>query len=108
MGTFNQAIVRQRILDSSGTKESPGSISYQTSMSLSDFRSTEFYSSSASSYSGFFAGLLEFDVSGHLSSNPRDACPYSSLEGHRMLFAIRSHKTEIPHLVQTEGCIFSA
>ena len=33
-------------------------------MSLSDFRSTEFYSSSASSYSGFFGGLLEFDVSG--------------------------------------------
>jgi len=64
VGTFNQAIVRQRILDSAGTKESPGSTSYQTSMSLSDFRSTEFYSSSASSYSGFFGGLLEFDVSG--------------------------------------------
>ena len=64
VGTFNQAIVRQRILDSSGTKESPGSTIYQNSMSLSDFRSTEFYSSSASSYSGFFGGLLEFDVSG--------------------------------------------
>jgi len=64
VGTFNQAIVRQGILDSSGTKESPGNTSYQTSMSLSDFRSTEFYSSSASSYSGFFGGLLEFDVSG--------------------------------------------
>ena len=49
---------------------------------------------------------LEFDISGHLSSNPRDACPYSSLEGHRMLFASRSPKTEIPHLVQTERCIF--
>ena len=28
------------------------------------FRSTHFYNSSASSYSGFFSGILEFDVSG--------------------------------------------
>ena len=30
----------------------------------SDFRSSDFYDSSASSYSGFFSGILEFDVSG--------------------------------------------
>ena len=32
--------------------------------SLSDFRSSDFYSSSATGYSGFFSGILEFDVSG--------------------------------------------
>ena len=38
--------------------------SYADYASLSDFRSSDFYDSSASSYSGFFSGILEFDVSG--------------------------------------------
>ncbi len=64
VGTFNQAIVRQRIPNSLGTPQSPGTTSFRESVSLSEFRSTDFYSSSANSYSGFFAGLMEFDVSG--------------------------------------------
>ena len=32
--------------------------------SINNFRSSDFYDSSASSYSGFFSGILEFDVSG--------------------------------------------
>ena len=54
-GSFNQAIVRQRISDFNRQEES---------QTLSEFRHAEFYSSSASSYSGFFSGILEFDVSG--------------------------------------------
>jgi len=34
------------------------------SASISDFRSTDFYASNATSYQGFFSGLMEFDVSG--------------------------------------------
>ena len=33
-------------------------------MQAPDFRSSDFYDSSAASYSGFFSGILEFDVSG--------------------------------------------
>ena len=33
-------------------------------MQACDFRSSDFYSSSATGYSGFFSGILEFDVSG--------------------------------------------
>ena len=64
VGTFNQAIVRQRIPNSLGTPQSPGTTAIGEAVSLSEFRSTDFYSSSANSYSGFFAGLMEFDVSG--------------------------------------------
>ena len=42
----------------------PSSSSYADYASLSDFRSSDFYTSSATSYSGFFSGILEFDVSG--------------------------------------------
>ena len=66
VGTFNQAIVRQRIPNSLGTPQSPGTTAIGEAVSLSEFRSTDFYSSSANSYSGFFAGLMEFDVSGCL------------------------------------------
>jgi hypothetical protein len=40
------------------------SLAYEDYASLSDFRSSDFYSSSATGYSGFFSGILEFDVSG--------------------------------------------
>ena len=42
----------------------PSSSSYADYASLSNFRSSDFYSSSATGYSGFFSGILEFDVSG--------------------------------------------
>ena len=32
--------------------------------SISDFRNTDFYASTATTYEGFFSGLMEFDVSG--------------------------------------------
>ncbi len=54
-GSFNQAITNQNISDFN---------TWETSQTLSEFRHAEFYSSSASSYSGFFSGILEFDVSG--------------------------------------------
>ena len=55
-GTFNISAVVQDV--------KPSSSSYADYASLSDFRSSDFYSSSATSYSGFFSGILEFDVSG--------------------------------------------
>jgi hypothetical protein len=36
----------------------------QDHKSISDFRSTDFYTSTATAYAGFFSGLMEFDVSG--------------------------------------------
>ncbi len=53
-GTFNISAVTQSIRKGSG---------YVEAVSLSDFRSSDFYDSSASSYSGFFSGILEFNVS---------------------------------------------
>ena len=50
-GSFNVAIVQQ---NGDGVMERP----------ITDFRSSSFYDSSAASYSGFFSGILEFDVSG--------------------------------------------
>ena len=55
-GTFNISAVVQDV--------KPSSSSYADYASLSDFRSSDFYSSSATGYSGFFSGILEFDVSG--------------------------------------------
>jgi len=55
-GSFNVSAVVQDV--------KPSSSSYADYASLSDFRSADFYSSSATSYSGFFSGILEFDVSG--------------------------------------------
>ena len=55
-GTFNISAVVQDVR--------PSSSSYADYASLSDFRSSDFYTSSASGYSGFFSGILEFDVSG--------------------------------------------
>ena len=54
-GSFNQAMVRQRISDNN---------TFEHTQTLSEFRATDFYSSSATGYSGFFSGILEFDVSG--------------------------------------------
>ena len=39
-------------------------VSYSPYKSISDFRHTNFYSSTATTYYGFFSGLMEFDVSG--------------------------------------------
>ena len=55
-GSFNISAVVQDF--------KPSSSSYADYASLSDFRSSDFYTSSATSYSGFFSGILEFDVSG--------------------------------------------
>jgi len=55
-GSFNIAAMHQTVNVSNNT--------YTNYASLSDFRSSDFYDSSASSYSGFFSGILEFDVSG--------------------------------------------
>ena len=55
-GSFNVSAVVQDVR--------PSSSSFEDYASLSDFRSSDFYSSSASGYSGFFSGILEFDVSG--------------------------------------------
>jgi hypothetical protein len=55
-GSFNVSAVVQDV--------KPSSSSYADYASLSDFRSSDFYSSSATGYSGFFSGILEFDVSG--------------------------------------------
>jgi transcriptional/translational regulatory protein YebC/TACO1 len=54
-GTFNISAVAQSVRTSGGWNQSP---------SLGSFRSSDFYSSSATGYSGFFSGILEFDVSG--------------------------------------------
>ena len=57
-GTFNQSIVQVDV--------KPASFSgYHVSLQAqANFRSTSFYRSSATGYSGFFNGILEFDVSG--------------------------------------------
>jgi len=55
-GSFNVSAVVQDV--------KPSSSSYSDYASLSDFRSSDFYSSSATGYSGFFSGILEFNVSG--------------------------------------------
>ena len=55
-GSFNVSAVVQDV--------KPSSSSYADYASLSDFRSADFYTSSASDYSGFFSGILEFDVEG--------------------------------------------
>ncbi len=55
-GSFNVSAVVQDVKLSSS--------SYADYASLSNFRSSDFYSSSATGYSGFFSGILEFDVSG--------------------------------------------
>jgi hypothetical protein len=55
-GSFNIAAMHQSV--------TPSSASYEDYASLSDFRSSDFYASSATGYSGFFSGILEFDVSG--------------------------------------------
>ena len=55
-GSFNTAIIQTNI-------NLPGPVNSE-SAGINNFRSTDFYNSSASSYSGFFSGILEFDVSG--------------------------------------------
>ena len=55
-GSFNISAVVQDVKLSNS--------SYADYASLSDFRSSDFYASSATGYSGFFSGILEFDVSG--------------------------------------------
>ena len=55
-GSFNISAVVQDVKLSNST--------YPDYASLSDFRSSDFYASSATGYSGFFSGILEFDVSG--------------------------------------------
>ena len=55
-GTFNISAVAQEVRASNA--------SYSQSASIGSFRSSDFYSSSATGYSGFFSGILEFDVSG--------------------------------------------
>ena len=50
-GSFNAAISQQTY---GGNYQKP----------ITDFRTSNFYDSSAASYSGFFSGILEFDVSG--------------------------------------------
>jgi hypothetical protein len=55
-GSFNIAAMHQSVR--------PSSSSYEDYASLSNFRSSDFYASSATGYSGFFSGILEFDVSG--------------------------------------------
>ena len=52
-GTFNISAVTQSVRTDAGDVEA---------VSLSDFRSSDFYDSSASSYSGFFSGILEFNA----------------------------------------------
>ena len=54
-GTFNIATATQYVK----TDSSP-----QVSAYLTNFRNSDFYESYASSYGGFFSGILEFDVSG--------------------------------------------
>ena len=56
-GSFNAAIIQQDIRTSMGVAQLLHDI-------FTTFRSNDFYHSSASSYSGFFSGILEFDVSG--------------------------------------------
>ena len=58
-GTFDQPIYWQSIYNYADSDYEIDA--YKT---LSDFRSTNFYLSSSSSYKGFFAGMLEFDVTG--------------------------------------------
>ncbi len=55
-GTFNISAVTQEVRASNA--------GYSQSASIGSFRSSDFYSSSATGYSGFFSGILEFDVSG--------------------------------------------
>ncbi len=54
-GSFNQAITFQFISDSGNIEQK---------QTLSEFRHSDFYSSTATAYSGFFSGILEFDISG--------------------------------------------
>jgi hypothetical protein len=75
-GTFNMAIKRNSItlhggqsnvaVGLSGNEEcSPwGNCEYMGYRDDSVFRATRFYESTASTYNGFFSGILEFDVSG--------------------------------------------
>ena len=75
-GTFNMAIKRNSIIlhggqsnvsvGLSGNEEcSPwGNCEYMSYRDDSVFRATRFYESTASTYNGFFSGILEFDVSG--------------------------------------------
>ena len=75
-GTFNMAIKRNSIIlhggqsnvavGLSGNEEcSPwGNCEYMGYRDDSVFRATRFYESTASTYNGFFSGILEFDVSG--------------------------------------------
>ena len=56
-GSFDAAIIQQNI-----TRANPGGT--YPSQTIANFRKSSFYTSSASSYSGFFSGILEFDVSG--------------------------------------------
>jgi hypothetical protein len=58
-GTFDQPIYWQSIYNYADSDYEIDA--YKT---LSDFRSTNFYLSSSPSYKGFFAGMLEFDVTG--------------------------------------------
>gem|GEM_PF-5363455 len=58
-GTFDQPIYWQSIYNYADSDYEIDA--YKT---LSDFRSTNFYLSSSSSYKGFFAGMLEYDVTG--------------------------------------------
>jgi hypothetical protein len=55
-GSFNISAVVQDV--------NPSGSAWVDYASLSDFRSSDFYTSSATGYSGFFSGILEFDVSG--------------------------------------------
>ena len=55
-GTFNISVVSQEVRGSNSA--------WGQSVSVGSFRTSDFYSSSATGYSGFFSGILEFDVSG--------------------------------------------
>jgi hypothetical protein len=55
-GSFNVSAVVQDV--------KPSSSSYADYASLSDFRSSDFYSSTATTYNGFFTGIMEFNGSG--------------------------------------------
>ena len=65
-GSFNAAI-SQNSIDLHDGQQSVG-LSGNDSMGqivpISDLELTRFYDSTASSYNGFFSGILEFDVSG--------------------------------------------
>ncbi len=65
-GSFNNAIIQTNINLPSPNNNHPSQNQSGNSKSadIIHFRSSDFYDSSASSYSGFFSGILEFDVSG--------------------------------------------